>query len=99
MWKLAGWGWGGSVSNDERTETLPVHCNELFLLPSQVQCSPADENGICHEVPQPSQPQVPLQVRRAESEREEELPVSGRAERLKFQGHISHLCIFVKYRF
>lgn len=87
------------MSNDERMETLPVHGNELFLLPSQVQCSPADEDGIRHEVPQPSQPQVPLQVRRAEGEREGELPVSGRAELLKFQWHISHLCIFVKCRF
>lgn len=84
-WRVAGWECGCTVSNHERTGTLPAHCNELFLLPSQVQCSPANKDGICHEVPQPSLPQVPLQVRRTNGRREGEIPVSCGAELLKFQ--------------
>lgn len=63
-------GWDRTVSNDERQGTLLAHYNELFLLLSQVQHSPAHEDGIRHEVPQPSLPQVPLQVRRAKGRRE-----------------------------
>lgn len=36
-----------------------------FLLRSQVQNYPDNKDGICHEVPQPSLPQVLVQVRRA----------------------------------
>lgn len=61
------------MSKDKREGTLPSPPKELSLLPSQAQHCPADEDGIRHEVPQPSLPQVPLQVRRAKHGREGEL--------------------------
>lgn len=82
-----GWGCTGSMM---REETLPAHHNELFLLFSQVQHGPADEDGIRHEVPQPSPPQVPVQVRKVKGGRERELPVCCRAELRKFQCHTIH---------
>lgn len=57
--RLAGWGWGCTMS---KHKTLPSHLSEPLLLPFQAQRCPADEDGIRHEVSQPSLPQVPLQV-------------------------------------
>lgn len=90
------------MSNNEREETLPARCNELFLFPSQVQHSSADKDGICHEVPQPSLPQVPLQVRRTKGGRKGEILVNYRAKLLKFQwehkspGHLDKMQILIQ---
>lgn len=91
-------GWDRTVSNDERKGTLLAHFNELFLLLSQVQHSPAGEDGICHEVPQSSLPQVPLQVR-AKGRREGDYLRAVEQSFSNFRGHISHLGILIKCGF
>lgn len=100
--RLTGWGCGCTASNNEREGILPIHCSKLFLLPSQVQHSSADEDGICHEVSQPSLSQVPLQVRRTKGGRKGEIPVNYRAELLRFQwahkstGHFDKMQILIR---
>lgn len=57
---------------------------------------PADEDGICHEVSQPSLPQVPLQVRKAKGRRKGSCLWAVGLTFSNFNGHISHLGILLK---